>query len=291
MENMEGGRVMPEIPMDVTALLGPERAAFVDLLNALSPAQWDLPTECPAWTVKGVALHVLGDDLSLLSRQRDASTDSLTIFAEDHPGATFRELLDGFNEQWVAAARFLSGDVVIEMLRSVGEWTEDFYVDVDLDTLAREPVGFFAADGPSPYWQVVGREYVERIVHHSQIRRALGASGLDTALLVGGGAVQVHAIGAWMRDHAPADGTSVGFVVGSVGSWHWVRNAEGWSVAVGDHDAPDATIAVDPDVAAAALTRGIDAPGLRAGLSVSGDATLTSPFVDLMLGFLAPPAT
>ncbi len=81
---------------------------------------------------------------------------SLTIFAEDHPGATFRELLDGFNEQWVAAARFLSGDVVIEMLRSVGAWTEDFYVDVDLDTLARSRWGF-AADGPSPYWQVVGR--------------------------------------------------------------------------------------------------------------------------------------
>ena len=72
---MEGRRVMPEVPLDVTALLGPERAAFVDLLDALAPAQWDLPTECPAWTVKGVALHVLGDDLSLLSRQRDASTD------------------------------------------------------------------------------------------------------------------------------------------------------------------------------------------------------------------------
>jgi hypothetical protein len=76
-------------------MLAPERGALLDLLCGLTPEDWRRPTECPAWDVKGLALHILGDDLSLLSRQRDASTDSLTLFAADHPGFDFRALWTG----------------------------------------------------------------------------------------------------------------------------------------------------------------------------------------------------
>src|SRR5690606_35965736 len=50
--------------LDVTALLRPERAVLIDLLGGLEATDWDRPTECPAYTVKGVATHLLGDDLS-----------------------------------------------------------------------------------------------------------------------------------------------------------------------------------------------------------------------------------
>jgi hypothetical protein len=96
------------------------------------------------------------------------------------PGADFRTLLDAFNDRWVATARFLSGAVVIELLRAAGDWTADFYEHVDLESPC-EPVGFFAMVGPpgmSPYWQAIAREFVERWVHHSQIRRALGLRAL-----------------------------------------------------------------------------------------------------------------
>ena len=92
-------------PLDVTASLRPERAELLALLRDLSADEWARPTECPAWTVKGIALHILGDDLSLLTRQRDASTDSLTLFAEDHPRvgvATFT--IDGLDSSLVSAA-------------------------------------------------------------------------------------------------------------------------------------------------------------------------------------------
>ncbi|MGZ4678109.1 MAG: maleylpyruvate isomerase N-terminal domain-containing protein, partial [Acidimicrobiia bacterium] len=56
-------------PLDVLDLLGPERRLLCDLLAGLTAEQWSTTTECPAWTVRGVALHVLGDDLSLLARQ------------------------------------------------------------------------------------------------------------------------------------------------------------------------------------------------------------------------------
>src|SRR4029077_7616254 len=113
--------------IDVRPMLPPERQALLDLLRGLPPEAWDRPTERPAWNVKGLALHTLGDDLSLLSRQRDVSTNGLLLFAETHPGGSFRRLLDGFNEQWVTAASFFSPRMILDLLALVGTWIEDFY--------------------------------------------------------------------------------------------------------------------------------------------------------------------
>src|SRR4051794_24054442 len=105
----------------------PERAALVALLEGLTAEDWARETECPAYTIKGVATHVLGDDLSLLSRQRDRAQDGLSQLAPEMPGSDFRTLLDTFNDRWVAAARFFSNNLVIELLRLTGEWTFEYY--------------------------------------------------------------------------------------------------------------------------------------------------------------------
>lgn len=171
----------------VLDVLEPERAALVALLEGLEPDDWARPTECPAYTIKGVATHVLGDDLSLLSRQRDGAEPGLISLARDLPGADFRTLLDTFNDRWVAAAGFLSTELVVELLRLTGGWTAAFYGAVDPGAPA-EPVMFFGSRGSnSPYWQAIAREYVERWVHHSQIRRALGLGSLaERRFLVAG---------------------------------------------------------------------------------------------------------
>jgi uncharacterized protein (TIGR03083 family) len=164
--------------VDVTSMLRPERAALVELLRSLEPDDWARPTECPAYSVKGVATHVLGDDLSLLSRQRDQATNGLLLVAEEMAGADFRTILDLFNDTWVSAARFLSAAVLVDLLLVVGDRTAEFYESVDLEAPC-EPVFFFGSTGePSPYWQAIAREFVERWVHHSQIRRALGQASL-----------------------------------------------------------------------------------------------------------------
>jgi uncharacterized protein (TIGR03083 family) len=139
----------------------------------LGPEDWGRPTECPAYRVKGVATHLLGDDLSLLSRQRDQTIDGTTLLATDLPGVDFPTLLDTFNDRWVGAAAFLSAELLIELLRLTGRWTAAYYRAVD-PAAPGEPVELFGAHGAnSPFWQAIGREYLERWVHHSQIRRAL----------------------------------------------------------------------------------------------------------------------
>lgn len=174
----------------VLDVLEPERSALVELIIGLGPDDWARPTECPAYSVKGIATHLLGDDLSLLSRQRDQAIDGTTLLAPDLPGADFRTLLDTFNDRWVSAAAFLSVELLIELLRLTGQWTAAYYRGVDPEALG-EPVELFGAHGSnSPFWQAIGREYLERWVHHSQIRRALSLGSLaERQFLVPGIAV------------------------------------------------------------------------------------------------------
>lgn len=160
---------------DVLDVYPVERAALLDVLSGLSVDEWALPTECPSYTVQGVATHILGDDLSLLSRQRDAAPPGVLHVAERMPGVDFMTLLNAFNDQWVEAARFLSPALLLELLRLTGEWTETYYRSVDPDA-AGEAVGMFgpSLDGTSPFWHAIAREYLERWAHHGQILRALG---------------------------------------------------------------------------------------------------------------------
>lgn len=268
--------------VDVTTFLRPERESLLDLLADLSDDEWTRPTECPVWTVKGLALHVLGDDLSLLTRQRDASTDSLTLFAEDHPGLAFRQLLDGFNEHWVSGARFLSASLLIELLDLVGRWSADFYETVGLDTMAREPVQFFATLEPSPYWQVIAREYAERFIHQSQIRRALDRPELDGEVLHAAAAVHAHMLAAWLRDVPARDGAKVAIAVGPAGRWILTRGPDGWAAAEHGGKADGAIVVADA-AAARFVGRGLDPPDLDRVVSFAGDT-------DLARAVLAPVA-
>ena len=187
----------------------PERTVLLELLGGLSDADWRLPTECPAYDVQGVAAHILGDDLSLLSRQRDSAVDGVTLLAPELPEAEFRVKLDTFNDRWVTTTRFLGAWALMDLLRVAGTWTEQYYRDVD-PAVPGEPVGLFGAPWgqSSPFWQAMAREYLERWIHHSQIRRALSQPSLaDRQFLAPG--VEVAAAIARLEPGIPSspDGT------------------------------------------------------------------------------------
>ncbi len=168
---------------------------MTSLLESLGPNEWALPTECPEYSVKGVATHILGDDLSLLSRQRDEAQNGLSFLIAELPGSDFRTLLDTFNDCWVASARFLSPNLLVELLDLTGEWTAEYYESIDPLTEG-ESVGLFGArqGESSPFWQAIAREYLERWIHHSQIRRALGQSSLSERMFLVPGIEVVGAI-------------------------------------------------------------------------------------------------
>ena len=106
----------------------------------------------------------------------------------------------------MGAATFLSVDLVLELLRLTGEWTASYYENVD-PTAPGEPVGFFGATGSSsPFWHAIAREFMERWVHHSQIRRATELGSLAEHDIVHVG-VAVAGAAAGVEVGAPDDAT------------------------------------------------------------------------------------
>ena len=190
----------------------------------------------------------------------------------------------------MSTARFLSAPLLVDMLDLVGVQSATFYETVGLDTIAREPVQFFATLELSPYWQVIAREYVERFVHQSQIRRALGRPELTGELVTTAARVHAHLLAAWMRDFAADAGTTVGLAVGDAGGWTLTRGPGAWEVAEGLASGVDATIAVASEATGRFVGRGLDADTLAAAVTFSGDQTLARAAYDPVAPLLARPA-
>ncbi len=169
--------MQPAAQVGATGPLRDERAELLALLAGLSPEEWALPTECPAWSVKGIALHLLGDDLSLLSRQRDDAEPGVVVELTGPGWDGFMASLDRFNEAWVETASFFSRDLVVDLLRITGDWTHHWYTSIDPNELG-ETIHWISLTEPQPYWLLAAREYLERWIHHLQISRAVGRPGL-----------------------------------------------------------------------------------------------------------------
>lgn len=71
----------------VTDVLDPERQLLVGLLSGLDDNDWQRDTECPGWSVQGIATHVLGND--------QQAADILTLA---HTEADVRSLVSGPDE-------------------------------------------------------------------------------------------------------------------------------------------------------------------------------------------------
>ena len=56
---------------DVRQLAVADRQRLVQFLTDLTDEEWLAPTAAPGWTVKDIALHLLDDDMTWLSTQRD----------------------------------------------------------------------------------------------------------------------------------------------------------------------------------------------------------------------------
>jgi uncharacterized protein (TIGR03083 family) len=258
----------------VTQLFQPERASLLELLSSLGAEQWQAPTVCPGWSVKDVGLHLLGDDIGLLSRHRDgvAPADA------SRESGGFQELaafLDRLNQTWIEAARRISPRLLCELLAFTGEATWRYLAS--LDPLAVEARVSWVGPDPVPNWLDVAREYTERWTHQQQIRDAVGVPGLKEPAFLGSVlATFVHALPrAFTGVSAPA-GTAVEVAVGGPGGGCWVltRTPDGWHLAAGTAAEPVARAELDAETAWRLWTKGIGPAAAEAGVSISGDRAL-----------------
>jgi uncharacterized protein (TIGR03083 family) len=170
----------PAAPSDTPGLLAAydqSMRALVDLGSTLREEEWDLPTDCPGWSVKDVVAHVAGLEGWL------AGDDVPQVEVPQRPHVT--NDVDRFIERFVEARRGRSGAEVVEELAGILTRRQaQLYGEVqELDTVI---VGAF---GPAPAEQVLGTRILDVWTHEQDVRHAIGRPGnLDTAAA----AVAVH---------------------------------------------------------------------------------------------------
>src|SRR3954468_19656454 len=158
----------PLPPVETLHLLQGEREALLSLLNELSPDEWESPTICPGWSVKDIAGHLLGDDLGMLSRGRDAyDNPDFAVGLDISRLSDLIVAIDRQNALWVEAMRRLSPRAVTELLAWTGPPPAAYFASLEPGSLGG-PVDW-AGPEPAPLWLHVAREYTERWVHQQHI--------------------------------------------------------------------------------------------------------------------------
>jgi len=262
-----------ELPVtDVREPLTAQRERLLGLLASLSAAQWAAPTAAPEWSVKDVALHLLGVDLSWLARDRDDETAGIIAVPDAHE--EFVRELGRLNQRWVDGGRMLSPRLVTDQLRWSGEQLDAHLGTVDL---ARPSSVYWA--GQAPLWFDLAREFTERWVHYQQIRAAAwpsseGDGQRDEFLPL------VLRTFLWGFPHqyraAASSGTVVALEIDGVGTWTLTSAPDGWVLDEGQAIAPAAGLRATGDAAWRLLT------GARYDTSqvlLSGDPALTGPLL------------
>jgi uncharacterized protein (TIGR03083 family) len=258
------GELFPEILEELLALL-----------RSLDHDQWQRATACPGWSVHDVALHLLGGDAGILSRQRDGyRVEEATI-------GSWVELvafIDAHNEQWVTATRRLSPRLVVDLLAFSGPQVTAYFQSRD-PFATGGPVSW-AGEGPAPVWLDLAREYTERWLHQQHIRDAVGAPLLDQPRYLGPVlATFVHALPvAYGESDAPA-GTVVALTIlgAAGGEWALRREGEGWRLYQGGRAGAAATMTLAADTAWRLFTRGISPEEARERATMMGDTDLAGP--------------
>jgi uncharacterized protein (TIGR03083 family) len=153
----------------VVELLREEWEAISDLGRVLEEREWDMPSECPGWTVRDVMSHMIGTERSLLGDTAPHAPDAMPDHVHNDIGAR--------NEAWVSARRSVPGPTVLEEFRAVT--ARRFEALRSLSSAGFDEVGPSPL-GPVPYREFMRVRVMDCWVHEQDIRVATGRPGHQT---------------------------------------------------------------------------------------------------------------
>ena len=272
----------PLEPILIVDLFPAVRDALLELLSGLSEEEWSRPTVCAGWSVKDVALHLLGDDVGRLSRKRDSFGGAAFVPQAD---ADFEAQLVAFineaNERWLQATRRISPHLLCDLLRFMGGETQRYFQSLDLFQID-EPVSWAGPD-PAPVWLDIAREYTERWLHQQQIRDAVEKPGLkERRIFAPVLDTFVRALPHTFRDVDVAAGAQVKLIISgdAGGEWYLVRGDGKWSLYLDADAEPAAAVVMDQETAWRLFTKGISKDEASAKATLSGDRSLGMKVLD-----------
>lgn len=263
-----------EPPQDFAGLFLVERARLSELLASLGPADWDLPSPCPGWTVLGLCSHLAGDDLGFLARHRDGHYG--TPGPANASESEFIAWLDGLQDDWVRAARRLSPRIVADLLEWAGPQVAQTIRGED--PRARTAGVSWAGTEPAPAWLNHARELSEYWIHRQQLLQATGRPSDLRADLAGpvlDGLRWAYPFRLGQATAAPQPGDSVTIsVAGPVTvTWCLVATSVGWEYRAAPGTRTVATLELTTEQAWRLLTNNLPSAD-RSSITASGDATV-----------------
>jgi len=266
-------------PILVSELFPQILSELLQLLRSLSADEWQKPTACTSWTVKDVALHLLGVELGNLSRRRDDHRLSVSI-------SNWQELvsvINASNQLWVEASQRISTRLLVDLLRFSGEQLSSYFASLDPYAMG-SPVSWV---GPKPtkIWVDLAREYTERWHHQQHIRDAVGKPGLKEQRYFSP-VLQAFmlALPHTYQHVLSADGTTLAVTIMGQAGGNWSITCLGgeWRLYCGRPDYQDASISLDEDLAWRLFTRGVDPETARPQIRFEGDQALGEKILDMV---------
>lgn len=264
-------------PVLVLDLFEPERQQLLQQLAQLDEHEWYKPTICAGWTVKDIALHLLGDDIGILSRKRD-KFDLQTVTGEQPNIDSWSELvayINDLNDLWVRATRRISSHLLLSLLKFTGHETYQYFISRDPYALG-ESVSW-AGPGSAPVWLDIAREYTERWVHQQQIRDAVDKPGLkERRFFAPILDTFVRALPRTFRGVQANNGTLIQLIISGEagGEWYLLREEPQWILGKDATTNPDASVSIDQETAWRLFTKGISKDEALHKATVKGNQSI-----------------
>jgi uncharacterized protein (TIGR03083 family) len=252
--------------------------ALLDLLRGLSTGEWGYPTVAAGWTVKDVALHLLGGDVGILSGGRDGFSESRATMGEWDELVAW---INGRNADWVQSTRRIGPQLLCDLLRFTGDQVNAYFSSLDMH--ATGAAVSWAGPESAPVWLDLAREFTERWHHQQHIRDAVGKPGVTSPYYLAPVlAAFVHALPQTYRQVDAAGGTCISLTISGEagGTWSVVRQPEGWELYTGKPEQPQAEIVLPEQIAWRVFTKGMGKDEARRWAKLHGDPALAEKMLE-----------
>jgi len=267
-------------PILVADLFPEVLASLLDLLAGFSSEDWNTTTACSRWSVKDIASHLLGGQIGVLSRKRDAyafSGDPIQKWAD------LVTLINNLNDIWVKAASRLSPQLLCQLLRITGEQVCDYFDSLD-PYATGDPVDWAGPD-PAPVWLDLAREYTEWWHHQQQIRDAVGKRGLkEPRFFAPVLDTFVRALPHTYRKVEAINGTTLALTItgDAGGRWLLQREDDQWQLYLAHLKPADAEVSLDQEIAWRLFCKGISVDDALASSTILGHRALALKALEMV---------
>lgn len=262
-----------DIPLQTLHLFSILDAALIQLLQSLTPQEWQLPTITKLWTVKDIASHLLDGNLRTISYYRDNYFEAVGKID------SYKDLvayLNQLNTSWTNATKRLSPQVLIELLTTTGnQYIQQLQKLQPFDTAIFSVA--WAGEAASTNWFHIAREYTEKFIHQQQIRDAVGKPGILTKeLFYPFIDTFMYALPHTYKNAIARTGTVVQLkVLTDIGGvWNIEKQDSNWVLTKNITSEPSAIINISPATAWKLFSKGISPEEALLKTEITGDRQL-----------------